>query len=366
MRNFDPKKPYQDLPLLPPQVDFDDVDLLKLVNKANNSLYELKGAAHLLPNGFILISPLSVREAVESSGIENIVTTVADALRADIIYDKNELKGAEKEILNYRDALLEGFRLLQKDGFLNTNSIIQIQSILEPNKKGIRNIPDVALRNSRTREVRYTPPEGPDIIRDKMKNLEDYFNNIEEFDDIDPLIRAAVIHYQFEAIHPFFDGNGRTGRMLIVLYLVKVGRLDLPILFLSKYILENQEDYYKLLLEVTSKNNWREWVIYLLKGIDKQAQETKEKIIAIKDLMSVYKNMEVELGKAGVMSGAVIDYLFSNAFYTQQTMSLKLGVHRNTAAKYFSELEILGVVKKFKYKRENIYYNETFIKILNY
>jgi Fic family protein len=362
---FDPKKPYNELPSIPPKEDFNDVELLKLVNKANNSIFELKGSAHILPNRFILISPFSIREAVASSGIENINTTVSEAMKADVIYKESELKGADKEILNYRNALMEGFTLLKKNEFLNTNSFIQIQSILEPNKKGIRFIPDVAIRNSKTGEVIYTPPERKEIILDKLKNFEDYFNNKEGFDDIDPLIRAAIIHYQFEAIHPFLDGNGRTGRMIVILYLVLVGRLDVPILFLSKYILENRDEYYRLLLKVTTDNSWKEWVQYLLKGIDKQAIETKAKILEIKKLMENYKNLG-GVHKSNIITPQMIDYLFSNSFYSQKTMSENFNIHRNTCSKYFAELEKLGIVEKFKHKKENIYYNEKFLNLLSY
>ncbi|MHB8913816.1 MAG: Fic family protein [Minisyncoccota bacterium] len=362
---FNPQKPYQELPPLPPETDFNDVELLKLVNKANNSIFELKGAAHILPNRFILMSPLSIREAVASSGIENINTTVSDALKADVIYEESELKGAEKEVLKYRDALSEGLGLLQHQGYLHTNSFIKIQSVLEPTKSGIRNIPDVAIRSSRTGEKIYTPPEGPELIREKLKSFEEYFNNKEGFNDIDPLIRMAVMHYQFEAIHPFLDGNGRTGRMLMVLYLVMVGRLDLPILFLSKYILENRDEYYRLLLKVTTDNAWKEWVTYILRGVDAQATETKSKIMEIKALMESHKSLG-DGHKTSVMTSAMIDYLFSNPFYSQRTMSDKLQVHRNTASKYFAELEKLGVVQKFKHKKENIYYNEKFLNILSY
>ncbi|MCX6756545.1 MAG: Fic family protein, partial [Candidatus Nomurabacteria bacterium] len=265
----------------------------------------------------------------------------------------------------YRDALMEGFRLLNKDDFLNTNSFIQIQSILEPNKKGIRNVPNVAIRNSRIGEVIYTPPEGPEIIREKLKDFENYFNSKEGFDDIDPLIRAAVMHYQFEAIHPFLDGNGRTGRMLMVLYLVMVGRLDMPILFLSKYILENRDEYYRLLLKVTTENAWKDWVQYILRGIDIQATETRSKILEIKKLMASYKKIGEE-HKSSIITPQMMDYLFSNSFYSQKKMSEKLDVHRNTASKYFTELEKLGVLEKFKHKKENIYYNKKLLDILSY
>lgn len=362
---FDPTKPYNDLPLIPPAEDFNDVALLKLVNKANNSIYELKGAAHILPNRFILMSPLSIRDAVASSGIENINTTVSEALKADVIYKESELSGAEKEILNYRNALMEGFSLLRKDNFLNTNSFIKIQSLLEPNKKNIRNVPDVTISNSKTGKVIYTPPEGKEVILGKLKNFEDYFNDKSGFDDIDPLIRVAVMHYQFEAIHPFIDGNGRTGRMLVVLYLVMVGRLDMPILFLSKYILENRDEYYRLLLRVTTHGEWKSWVEYFLKGIDQQANETRIKILEIKKLMESYKSLS-GVHKSTIITPQMIEYLFSNSFYSRKTMSESLGVHRNTVSKYFTELESLGIVKKFKHKTENIYYNEKLLDLLSY
>ncbi len=362
---FDPQRPYNELPNLPPPEDFNDVDLLKLVNKASNSIFELKGAAHILPNRLILISPLSITEAVASSGVENINTTVAEALKADVIYEKSEVSGADKEILNYRDALMGGFELLMKQEFLNSNSFIYIQSILEPKKKGIRTLPDVAVRNSATKEKIYTPPEGREIILDKLKNFEDYFNDKSGFDDVDPLIRVAIMHYQFEAIHPFLDGNGRTGRILMVLYLVMVGRLDLPILFLSKYILEHRDEYYGLLSAVTKNNEWKPWVKYILQGIDQQATETKMKILEIKRLIADYKKIE-QTKQTSIISQKMLDYLFSNPFYSQKKLSESLGVHRNTASKYFAELEILGLVSKFKHKKENIYYNEKLLNLLSY
>lgn len=357
--------PYNDLPNLPPVADFNDVGLLKLVNKANNSIFELKGISHLLPNPFMLMSPLSIREAVASSGIENINTTVSEAMKADVIYEESELFGAEKEILNYRNALLDGYAIFKDKGFLNSNDFIKIQGILEPNKKGIRSIPDVAIRNSLTKEVIYTPPEGKEIILDKLKNFEDYLNSKEGFEDIDPLIRAAVMHYQFEAIHPFIDGNGRTGRMLMILYLVMVERLDTPILFLSKYILENRSEYYRLLLNVTENNDWNPWVKYILTGIDNQAQETKDKIIEIETLIKDQKKIGLDK-KTKILNSEMIEYLFKNAFYSQKKMSEALGVHRNTASKYFYELESLGILNKFKYKKENIYYNQKLLDLLSY
>lgn len=361
---FDRNVAYDHLPLLPPNFNFDDVALLKLINKANNSLFELKGMANVLPNSGILVSPLTIREAVASSGIENINTTVENALKADVIYEKSELVGAEKEILNYRDALREGYKLLKRDGFLNTNSFIGIQSVLEPSKSGVRKIPGVAIRSSKTGEKIYTPPEGEKIILDKLKNFEDYFNNQNNFYDIDPLVRMAVMHYQFEAIHPFLDGNGRTGRIIMILYLVLTERLELPILFLSKYILENRDEYYRKLRGVTEGGQWGEWVTYILQGVDVQAQETKKNIIQIKSLIGEYKEIAHKDGTK--ITSQMLDYLFSNPFYSQKKMAESLQVHRNTAAKYFQELEEAGIVQKFKHKQGFVYYNQKFLNILSY
>lgn len=361
---FNKLQPYNELPLLPPNCDFDDVALLKLVNQANNSLFELKGIANVLPKEGILVSPFTIREAVASSGVENINTTVENALKADAIYEKSELRGAEKEILKYRDALREGYRILIKDKFLNTNSFIKIQSILEPNKSGVRQVPGVAIYNSKTGEKVYTPPEGKNIILEKLKNFEDYFNNQEDFYNIDPLIRMAVMHYQFESIHPFLDGNGRTGRIIMILYLILTERLELPILFLSKYILENRDEYYKKLRGVTEEGQWNEWVSYILKGVDMQAKETKKKILEIKSLITQYKNLNQKDGFK--INSQMLDYLFSNPFYSQKNMAKDLKIHRNTAAKYFQELERVGIVKKFKFKQGYVYYNQKFLNILSY
>lgn len=358
--------PYNDLPLLPPNVNFDDVELLKLINKANNSIFELKGVINILPNKFILLSPLSIKEGVASSSVENINTTVAEALKADILYKESELSGAEKEVLNYREAIFQGFGIYKEKGFIATNDIVKIQSILEPNKKGIRTISDVKIRNSRTNKVVYFPPVGKEIILDKLKNFEQYFNDQTGFDDLDPLVRVAIMHYQFEAIHPFLDGNGRTGRILMVLYLTMTKRLDVPTLFISKYILDTRDKYYKLLAEITEDNNWIRFVKYIVKGIDLQAKETAKKILEIQNLIEQQKHLAVSKKSKILDNYKMTEYLFSTPFYTQERLSKFLSVHRNTAARYFKELDRIGLIEKFKHKNENIYYNKKFLDLLSY
>ncbi|MHC1736614.1 MAG: Fic family protein [Ignavibacteriaceae bacterium] len=235
--NFNPNEPYNDLPLLPPSFNFDEVEVLKRVNSANIALARLSGEAKSIPNRHVLIEPLSFREAVASSEIENIHTTFHDAIQATYL-EESDLKIEQKETKNYREALLEGYKLVIEQEFLNTNSFITIQSILEPSKPGIRKISGTKIQNKSTGTILFTPPEGEDLIRKLLKNFEDYFNNTS--DEVDPLIKMAVMHYQFEAIHPFLDGNGRTGRILMVLYLCMLKRLDLPILFISGYINQNK------------------------------------------------------------------------------------------------------------------------------
>lgn len=357
---FDPRRPFDALPLLPPAYDFDQVQLLKAANRANHAVDRLNKAARLLPNPLLLLAPLSMREAVASSGIEDIHTTTADAFRAEVLPAK-EVGKAQKETLYYKDALMLGFELLQKQGFLHGNSFIQIQSVLEPSKPGIRKIPGTVIANAVTGEVIYTPPSGLPVIQDKLKNYDHYFND-PGFDP-DPLIRMAVLHYQFEAIHPFLDGNGRTGRMLMVLYLVMREKLDLPILFISGYLLKNRAEYYRLLTEVTGKGNWKDWTHYILTATAVQADETTELVTRIKALMEEAEKLVQKKARA-IHSAQLIDFLFANPFYTQASMVKMMKIHRNSAAKYLNLLTKVGLLKKTKYKRSVIYYYPAFLELV--
>jgi len=356
---FDPNKPFNDLPALPPKFNFDDIEILKKVNKANIALSRLSGEAKSIPNRQVLIEPLAFREAVASSEIENIHTTIDEAFQATYL-DEADLKIEQKETKHYREALLKGYRLVREQGFLNTNSFITIQSILEPTKPGIRKIPGTHIENKKTKEILFTPPQGEDTIRSLLKNFEDYFNDNEN--DIDPLIKMAVMHYQFEAIHPFLDGNGRTGRILMVLYLCLVERLELPILFISGYINNNKNEYYHLLREVTSNGNWKDWIIYILNAVETQSLATTRSVVGIRELISKYRL--VIQSKAKFYSAELVEYLFSYPFYSQKTLQAALGVSRNTASKYFSELELIGVIKSEKYKNDKVYFSPEFHQLL--
>ncbi len=359
---FDPRKPYNDLPVLPPDFNFDDIEILKKVNKANIQLASLNNSSIAIPNSTLLIEPLSVREAVASSGIEDINTTVSEVFRAELFPDK-EMSKAQKETLHYTEALREGYELILKNGFLHTNSYISIQKVLEPNKRGVRKLPGTSIKNATTGEILYTPPEGEKIILDLLGNYENYYNDFS--DDVDPLIRMAILHCQFECIHPFYDGNGRTGRILMVLYLVLMKRLNLPILFISGYIQKHRSDYYRLLRQVTAENSWKDWVMYVLTAVETQAHETADTVLNIKRLQETTA-IDVKTKIPKIYSLDLVNYLFANPFYNQAQLSKALDIHHNTAMKYMNLLLEKNILQSFKHKKEKIYYNKKFLDLLDY
>ena len=278
------------------------------------------------------------------------------------MFDESRITKEQKEVLHYKDAVMTGFELLHKRGFLNTNGFIHIQSILEPDKKGIRKVPGVKIMNSVTGKVIYTPPEGESLIRDLLKNLEDYFNDFED-DNVDVLIKTAVCHFQFESIHPFLDGNGRVGRILMVLQLILAQRLQMPIIFLSGYINNHRGEYYRLLREVNTKNNWKDWILYILTAIEEQSNVTTETVVGIKRLMSKYRE-DIKKKLPKIYSADLIEFLFSHPFYNQRIMVDELGVTRKTASNYFSVLATTGFISATKIGRDIIYFNKAFIRLL--
>ncbi len=359
-KDFNPNKPFNQLPSLPPDFSFDDVEILKKVNRANIALSKLSGIAMAIPNRKLLIEPLTVREAVASSGIENINTTVEEVFQASL-FDESRITKAQKETLYYRDALLSGYEMLNQKGFLNTNSFIKIHSVLEPDKKGIRRIPGVKIINRANNETLYTPPDGESTIRNLLKNFENYYNSPD--DDVDSLIKVAVCHYQFESIHPFLDGNGRVGRILMVLQLILAKRLELPILFISGYINKNRAEYYRLLREVTIKGNWKAWVNYILTAIEDQSLETTSTVIKIRDLMQDYRDkLKSKLPK--IYSADLVEFIFTYPFYNQKIMMEVFSVSRKTSALYFSLLEENNFITSMKIGRDLIYYAPRFVNLL--
>lgn len=360
---YSKEQPFNDLPQLPPEVNLDDIDILKAINTTNIALSELKGSASVLPNQTLLLVPLTLREAVASNEIENIHTTISDVLQAELL-SETEINLPEKETIYYREALLSGLKSIQENNALTYEDIINIQAIVEPEKKGIRQKVEgavVRIKNRTTGEIVYTPPDDVIIIERLLRNLESYYN--ENSTTIDATVQAAILHYQFEAIHPFADGNGRTGRILMVLYFIMRKRLEVPLLFISGYILKNKSEYYRLLSEVTEKQNWKDWILFILKGVESQALSSRDTVVAVKNLIDEYK--QIAHANNLPMDADFIDHLFSNAYYTYNNTSKSLGVHRNTAITYLKKLEAAGVIKTITIKKEIVYFYPKFLNVLS-
>jgi len=358
---FDPTKPYNDLPPLPPQANVETTAVLRKAIAAGRALAELKGVGETIPNQSILVNALVLQEAQASSEIENIATT-SDALFEAFSTSDKEIDPATKEVLHYREALWEGYRLLKERGPLSTNLFIELVQTIKKNKAGIRSTPGTKVMNAATGETVYTPPEGMGTLRDKLHNIEAFIH--EEQDGMDPLIKLPLIHYQFEAIHPFTDGNGRTGRIINILYLVHENLLELPILSLSKPIIEHKTDYYRLIRGVTERNEWEPWVLYILDAVERTAAFTKERIFQIRDLLAETLTGCKEHLPKKVYSKELIEILFYRP-YTKVEHLVEAGiVERKTAAVYLSELERIGVLRKKKVGRENLYLNVRLYNLL--
>jgi Fic family protein len=351
-------KPFNNLKELPPNSNIETIDILKQVNKSNKALAELKAYSELIPNKEILISSLVLQEAKASSEIENIVTT-NDSLYKAIVTDEKYIDPSTKEVLNYRKALWKGVELIEK-GILTTNNIIMIQQVLENNNAGIRKVPGTSLKNAITGEVIYTPPTGEEVLRNLLSNLEKYINTQ---DDIDPLIKMAVSHYQFEAIHPFYDGNGRTGRIINILYLMMTDLLDSPILYLSSYIIKNKNDYYRLLNEVTLNEKWEEWILFILKAVEITSKKTLELAKNIKSLIDITAT-EVKEKNSKIYSYELIEIIFREVYTKTNVLVEKNIASRKTATKYLKSLEELGILSADKVGKEVIYINNQLMELL--
>lgn len=341
------------LPMLPPDVELETKAVLKQLARANRALAELKGYADTIPNKYILINAVMINEAKDSSAIENIITTHDDLYKA--MSEASGASPAAKEVASYRTALWHGYELVKAREMITTNMIIEIQGIIEKNRAGIRKLPGTVLRNERTGETVYTLPVGETEIRDLLNNLEKYIN--EDYDDIDPLIKLAVVHYQFESIHPFYDGNGRTGRIINVLYFVLKDLLDSPILYLSSYIIKNKAAYYRLLQEVRTENNWERWILYILTGIEETAIEA---LRLVKRINAEVETMRTEIKEKlpKIYSKELIDLLFYE-FYTKiNYIENGLSVTRKTAVSYLNSLEEKGFLTSEKIGKERIYQNK--------
>lgn len=354
------------IPLLPLPYDLETKTVLRQANKANRKLAELKGVAQTIPNERILISSLTLQEAKDSSAVENIVTTQDDLYRAGLDANFTLIGAATKEVLFYREAINEGFKLVRNKNILALNDIKRIQEMLEQNSAGFRTTPDTQLKRSSDGAVIYTPPQDGQRIVELMSNLEQFIND-DELCPIDPLVKMAIIHHQFESIHPFYDGNGRTGRIVNILYLVTSGLLDLPILYLSRYITHNKAEYYERIQAIrntTGDNSaqWEAWILYMLRGVEQTAEETIALVKNIGKLMTEYKNI-IRPAFGGKYSHELLNGLFYHPYTKIGHLESNMQVSRQTAAKYLDRLASLGLLQKERMGKENYYINTKLMEL---
>ena len=348
------------IPNLPLPFDLETKAILKQLNQANRRLAELKGVALTIPNEQILISTLTLQEAKDSSEIENIVTTQDDLYQgAAASFSDLAVNAATKEVLNYREALEHGFLLVTQKKVLTSSIIKEVQALLEHNFAGFRSMPGTALKRS-DGVVIYTPPQDSQTIINLMDNLERFINN-DSLSSLDPLIKLAIIHHQFESIHPFYDGNGRTGRILCVLYLVLTNRLDLPILYLSRYITHNKGEYYRLIQAIRDKSldnsaEWEAWILFILKGIEETAIETTRLVKGISKLMTEFKSiLRPKFGKQ--YRHELLNNLFFHPYTKVEFLEKELSVSRQTATRYLNEVAKTGLIQKIRVGRNHYYIN---------
>ena len=346
---------------LPLTTDIETKQILKKAISANRALANLNGMAKTIPNQNIIINSLVLQEAKDSSEIENIITTHDELYKATV--DTSNISQATKEVKSYADALKEGFYLVKEHNLLLVRDIVKIQAILENNNSGVRKQAGTVLKNETTGEVVFTPPQSEDEIRELLVNLEKYINTQ---DDVDPLIKMAIIHHQFESIHPFYDGNGRTGRIINILYLVLNELLELPILYLSRYIIQHKADYYRLLQEARVKDAWEEWILFMLDGVEQTSQETIKMIHNINELMeTTAKKIQEKLPK--IYSKDLVEILFVHPYTKIEFLTDKKIVKtRQTASSYLKELENIDLMKSIKLGRNVFYINIELFNMLKH
>ena len=353
--------PLYTLSYLPLNIELETRIVLKKLTSSHKALAELKGMSKSIPNQTILINTLGLQEAMDSSAVENIITTHDDLYKAEL--KTNSIESLEsKEVQNYIEALKKGFELINKQKLLTNRMIIEIQATLEKNNAGLRKVPGTTLKNNSTGEVIYTPPQDYQTIVDLMSNLEIYIND-NELSDLDPLIKMAVIHFQFESIHPFYDGNGRTGRIINVLYLVLQNLLDLPILYLSKFIISNKSDYYKKIQAVRDNKNFEDWILFFLDGVEQTAMDTIQTITQIQSLLLKQKHQIRKNYK--FYSQDLLNNLFKHPYTKIEFVEKDLKVSRITAANYLNTLSDDGILTKKKLGVTNYYINHELFDILS-
>lgn len=353
------------IPHLPLPFDIETKAVMKQLISANRKLAELRGVAQTIPNENILISTLTLQEAKDSSLVENIVTTQDDLYKEESGLQQTVTNASAKEVLDYRAAILRGFDLVRSKKILTCNIICQIQQELEHNRAGFRALPGTMLKRG-DGEVVYTPPQTGDEVRQLMDNLENFINN-DTLTDIDPLVKVAIVHHQFESIHPFYDGNGRTGRIINILLLVIYDLLDLPILYLSRYITHNKGSYYQLIQAIRDKyddnaNEWEQWVLFILKGIEETADNTISLIKQISNLMNQYKKVLRPLF-VKQYKHELLNNLFNHPYTKIEFVERDMMVSRQTASKYLDMITQTGLLQKIKMGKENYYINTKLVDL---
>jgi Fic family protein len=357
--SFDPKQPYNDLPLLPPAGELETRAVLKKCVAANRALAELKGAGDLIPNQAILINAIPLQEAKLSSEIENIVTT-QDALFQAAIDEGRNSDFATKEVLRYRTALRHGSEALKREP-LRVELLKELCGILRDERVTFRSDNNVYVGNPSSRTITYTPPTGGKVVLEKLANLEEFL--LAE-DELDPLVRMAVTHYQFEAIHPFTDGNGRTGRILNILFLLHSGLLRIPVLYLSRHLIQNKLEYYRLLRGVTERAHWEDWLLFMLAAVEETAEWTTGRIVAIRDLFDqTLARCRVRL-PSKVYSKELVELVFTQPYCKIQFLVESGIAKRQTASEYLRELEKIGVLIAEKQGREVLYKHPALVAVL--
>ena len=353
-------RPHNQLPPLPPPQDLESRAILKACITARAALAELKQAAELIPNQTMLINTIPLLEAKDSSEIENIVTTTDKMFQHAQTGGNAEADPATKEALRYRSALRQGYESL-KHRPLCTATAVEICRTLKAVDMDIRKTPGTQLINERTGEIIYTPPEGETLLRDMLANWERFIHNEV---DIDPLIRMAVAHYQFEAIHPFIDGNGRTGRVINILFLIQQDLLQLPILYLSRHIIQNKADYYRLLLAVTKEHDWETWILYMLKAVEETSLWTTGKIGGIRNLAE-HTTTHVRQALPKIYSRELVDVIFEQPYCRISDLVTKGVAQRQAASRYLKELVAIGVLREVAVGKEKLFIHPKLMQLLS-
>jgi Fic family protein len=357
--SFHAEQPYNALPALPPAgVDLETKAVLKQVIATTRALAELKWVSDSIPNPAVLLRWVTLQEAKLSSEIENIFTT-DDALYQAMTQPEPSSDPAVKEVQNYQRALWHGVERLSTGGTISTRLFIELFQIIKERDESVRKTSGTRIVDGAGRTV-YTPPQGEAVIRDKLADLERFLHND---DSVDPLVKLALLHYQFEAIHPFSDGNGRTGRILNLLYLMNEGLLDQPILYLSKYIIERKSDYYRLLREVTEHGRYEAWILYLLQAVEHTALETKDRVLEIRALM-IEASADIRQHLPGVYSKELVDLIFSQPYCRIANVERANIAKRQTASRYLRALEQRGWLQAQEVGREQVFINTRFMEVL--